>query len=164
MNYSEWLEAVPGTLKEDAVWTVTAYRYAVFLSDLSWKDVTKLVSDKRTQELASQLYDAVGSVGANLAEGFSRGSGRDRARFYEYSLGSARESRDWYFKARFILTEKVSLHRMEFLAEIIRLTLTMITDQRPTAFHEPPVAYTSSNLSPMEPSTIPLLSDIPQPP
>lgn len=164
MNYSEWVEAVPGTLKEDAVWTVTAYRYAVFLSDLAWNDVTKLVTDKRTLELASQLYDAVGSVGANLAEGFSRGSGRDRARFYEYSLGSARESRDWYFKARFILTEKVSSHRMEFLAEIIRLTLTMITDQRPTSFHETPIAYDSLSTSPMEATSAPWLEDIPQPP
>jgi four helix bundle protein len=50
--------------------------------------------------LSDQLYEAVGSVSANLAEGYSRGTGKDRARFYEYALGSARESRDWYFKAR----------------------------------------------------------------
>ncbi len=39
----------------------------------------------------------VGSIRANIAEGYSRGTGKDRARFYEYALGSARESRDWYF-------------------------------------------------------------------
>ncbi len=141
MKYSQWLNTVPPTLKDDAVWTLSAYRYALYLSDLCWRDVSKLMLDKRTTELSSQLYDAVGSVGANLAEGYSRGTGRDRARFYEYSLGSARESRDWYFKARHVLGEEVATHRMTFLGEIIRLTLTMIPDQRGSQLREEPAAY-----------------------
>ena len=147
MKYSEWINTVPQTLKDDAVWTLSAYRYALFLADLCWHDVTKLMSDKRTNGLSSQLYDAVGSVGANLTEGYSRGTGRDRARFYEYSLGSARESRDWYFKARHVLGEKVAIHRMECLGEIIRLTLTMIPDQRGSQLREELVAYHTGNSS-----------------
>ena len=58
-----------------------------------WKDVTKLMEDRRTLGLSDQLYRALGSISANLAEGYSRGTGKDRERFYEYSLGSARESR-----------------------------------------------------------------------
>ena len=80
--------------------------------------------------LADQLYRAVGSIGANIAEGYSRGSRKDRARFYEYSFGSARESRDWYFKRRHILGGEVFLHRSELIAEIVKLLLTTIPQQR----------------------------------
>jgi len=52
------------------------------------------------------LYRAVGSIKANIAEGYSHRSGKDQARFYEYSLGSARESRGWYYDARHILGEQ----------------------------------------------------------
>jgi four helix bundle protein len=69
------------------------YRLALFLGDLAWHDVTKLVSDRRTVSLADQLFRAIGSIGANIAEGYSRQSGKDRTRFYEYALGSTRESR-----------------------------------------------------------------------
>ena len=64
------------------------------------------------------LYRSVGSVSANIAEGYSRGTGKDRARFYEYALGSARESRDWYFKARHILGNEVVTHRLSLLTEV----------------------------------------------
>ena len=80
--------------------------------------------------LSDQLYRSVGSVGANIAEGYSRGSGKDRARFYEYALGSARESRDWYYKGRYVLGENVAKHRIHLLTQITRLLLTMIPDQR----------------------------------
>ncbi|MGC9349135.1 MAG: four helix bundle protein [Anaerolineae bacterium] len=97
MNYQEWEESVPDELKRDALWTVEAYRLALFASDLTWRDLQKLATERRTRSLADQLYRAVGSIGANLAEGYSRSTGHDRARFYEYALGSARESREWYY-------------------------------------------------------------------
>lgn len=92
--------------------------------------------DRRTIGLAEQLYRALGSISANIAEGFSRGTGRDRARFYEYALGSARESRDWYFKARYILGTDIVHDRLQLLTEIIRLLLTMIPQQRATLLRE----------------------------
>lgn len=61
---------------------------------------------------------------------FARGSNKDRARFYEYSLGSARESMDWYYKGRHILGDDVTIHRVHLLRQIIRLLLTMIPDER----------------------------------
>lgn len=82
------------TITGDALWTVQVYRLALFAADLGWHDVTKLMRDRRTLSLSDQLYQALGSISANIAEGYSRGSSKDRARFYEYSLGSARESRD----------------------------------------------------------------------
>ncbi len=155
MKYDEWERAVPEAISRDSLWKMKAYRLALFAADLGWSDVTKLVQDRRTMGLADQLYRSLGSVGANLAEGYSRGTGKDRARFYEYALGSARESRDWYFKGRHILTEKVANHRMELLAEIIRLLLAMVPQQRNTLIREAPAAYRS-------PATE-ILEDIPLP-
>ncbi|MGH7600590.1 MAG: four helix bundle protein [bacterium] len=130
MNYEEWEKTVPQAIKGDSVWKVTAYRLALFLADLGWQDVTALMKDRRTIGLSDQLYRALGSISANIEEGYSRGTGKDRARFYEYALGSARESRGWYYKGRHILGEAVVQHRLQLLTEVIRLLLTMVPDQR----------------------------------
>jgi four helix bundle protein len=148
MNYVEWLKSVPVEITEDPLWKVEAYRLALFAADLAWHDVTKLIKDKRTIDLSGQLYSAVGSIGANISEGYSRGSGRDRARFYEYALGSARESRGWYYNGRHVLGQAVADHRMQLLTQIIRLLLTMVPDQRGSAFHEDSSAYRASSEEP----------------
>jgi len=130
MTYEEWEGTVPDTITGDTLWEVKAYRLALFATDISWTDVTKLSKDQRTRSLAEQLYRALGSIGANIAEGYSRGTGKDRARFYEYALGSARESRDWYYKARHILDETVIEHCLSVITQIIRLLSKMVPDQR----------------------------------
>jgi four helix bundle protein len=141
MNYANWQVSVPDSIKNDSLWKMTACRLGLFFSDICWADVTKLAADTRTRGLADQLFRAVGSISANLAEGYSRGTGRDRARFYEYALGSAREARDWYFKARHVLGPVVTDHRLNLLAEIIRLLLTMVPEQRGALLKEEPVPY-----------------------
>ena len=130
MNYEEWARLVPETLTQDTLWKIEAYRLAVFLADIGWNDVTRLLGDKRTISLSDQLYRSIGSISANLAEGYSRGTNRDRARFYEYGLGSAREGRDWYYKGRFVLGDTVSNHRIALLTQVIRLLLKMVPQQR----------------------------------
>jgi four helix bundle protein len=106
-NYEEWEDRVPRTIKDDPLWRMKVYRLALFIGELGWKDVTKLYRDQRTITVAGQLYRALGSIGANISEGFSRGAGKARAQFYEYALGSARESRNWYFQSRYISREDV---------------------------------------------------------
>src|SRR5690349_8047582 len=100
MKYSEWLETVPEEIRGDSLWRMEVYRRALFVGEPGWQDVSALAQDRRTLSVADQLNRAIGSISTNIAEGYSRSSGRDRVRFYEYALGSARESRDWYFKAR----------------------------------------------------------------
>jgi four helix bundle protein len=141
VNYEQWVVTVPEEIRGDSLWKMEAYRLALFAADIGWYDVTGLMQDRRTLGLADQLYRALGSISANLAEGYSRGTGRDRAHFYEYSLGSARESRDWYYKARHILKAEVSTHRLEFLTQIIRLLLTMIPQQRERVLREEAADY-----------------------
>lgn len=156
MNYDDWEKTVPEEIQADSLWKVKAYRLTLFLSDIGWQDVTRLNNDRRTVALADQLYRALGSIGANLAEGYSRGTGKDRARFYEYALGSARESRDWYFKSRHILGETVVTHRYGLLAEIIRLLLTMVPDQRGHSLRETPGSYLEEENSACHLNSIPL--------
>lgn len=141
VSYAAWEREVPEAITDDSLWKVKAYRLALFLSDAGWYDVTKLMGDRRTLALSDQLYRALGSIGANLAEGYSRGTGKDRARFYEYALGSARESRDWYYKGRHILGDAVIQHRLALLSEVLRLLLTMIPQQRGRALREESAAY-----------------------
>jgi len=141
VKYEDWEKTVPEAIKSDSLWKMTAYRLALFLGDLGWYDVTKLMRDRRTIGLSEQLYQALGSISANIAEGYSRGTGRDRARFYEYSLGSSRESRDWYFKGRYILGETIVQHRLQLLSEIIRLLLTMVPQQRRNLLREENILY-----------------------
>jgi four helix bundle protein len=140
-SYDEWEKTVPASITGDPLWKVTAYRYALFASDLGWYDVTKLMKDRRAMGLSDQLYRALGSVSANIAEGYSRSSGKDQARFYEYALGSARESRDWYYKGRYLLGEAVTNHRLNLLTDIIRLLLTMVPEQRNVTIHELEAEY-----------------------
>src|ERR1035438_5027434 len=124
MNFEEWVKSVPGEITGDSLWKMEAYRLALFAADLGWRDVTRLTGVRHTPDLAGQLYRALGSIEANIAEGYSRGSGRDRARFYEYALGSARESRGWFYKGRHVLGENVAEHRMHLPPQIIRCSAT----------------------------------------
>ncbi len=147
MTYEEWLQSVPPELTGDSLWKMQAYRLALFAADIGWRDVSTLFRDKRTRALADQLYRAIGSVGANIAEGYSRRSNRDRARFYEYALGSAREARTWYYQARHVLPENVISHRLRLLTNIIRLLLTIIPSERKWRVAEEPIAYQTDALS-----------------
>jgi len=141
MDYTEWEQTVLGAITGDPLWRVEAYRLALFAADLGWHDVTRLMRDRRTLSLADQSYRALGGIGSCICEGYSRGTGRDRARFYEYSLGSTRESRDWYYKGRHVLGEAVISHRLNLLTQIARLLLVMIPDQRKQYAREDAVSY-----------------------
>ena len=141
MKYEEWLQAVPGELTNDPLWRNEVYRLALFAGDIAWADVTKLAGDHRTRSLADQLYRVVGSVGANIAEGYSRNSGKDEARMFEYAPGSAREARHWYYQSRYLLTDEVTTHRLKLLTQIVRLLLTMISRVRDHRIAEAVVLY-----------------------
>ena len=144
MEFEGWEKTVPQAIREDSLWKMKAYRLALFLADLGWGDVTLLVKDRRTIGLSDQLYRAIGSISANLDEGYSRGTGKDRALFYEYALGSARESRGWYYKSRHVLGDAIVQDRLNLLTEVIRLLMTMVPEQRSSTLHEERAMYTTN--------------------
>ncbi|MCB0113395.1 MAG: four helix bundle protein [Caldilineaceae bacterium] len=141
MKYQDWLAQIPPEITDDALWKSEVYRLALFLGDLAWHDAVKLAQKPFARSLADQLLRATGSISANVCEGYSRASGKDQARFYEYALGSARESRDWYFKARHVLGQEATDHRLNLLAQIIRHLLRMVPKYRGNTLKEDGVDY-----------------------
>jgi four helix bundle protein len=130
MTFEQWEQDVPQSIRADTVWKMEAYRLGLFSFDLAWKDAAKLMRDARARSIADQLCRAAGNISSNVAEGYSRGTGRDRARFYEYALGSARETRDWYFKTRMVLGTKVTEHRISIMTQLTKLLIRMAANER----------------------------------
>ena len=106
------------------------YRLAREVMDVVWSDADKLRHHIVTEKIAGQLYAAVGSILANLGEGYSRSSGRDRARIFEYALGSVRESMMWYHASKPLLGSETVRERLDRLEEIRRLLLAIIPRER----------------------------------
>ena len=106
-----------------------AYRLAADLQKVAWEDAKALSAEPVTAKIAGQLYAAVASIAANLGEGYSRSSGKDRSRIFEYALGSVRESISWYQAARPVLGDVVS-DRLDSLEETRRLLIAIIPRER----------------------------------
>jgi four helix bundle protein len=127
--YLRWCATLTRDVTGDPLWRMAVYRLSLFLMDLAWDDATSL--DRGiTRDLAAQLYGAVSSISANIAEGYGRQSGRDRARFYEYALSSAGEAAVWYRASRRKLGEELTSRRIETLTEIRRLLLVITPAER----------------------------------
>ena len=141
MRYVEWQAGVPDEIKGDSLWKLEVYRLGLFAADIAWQDALVLNKNPLTRGLADQLYRAVCSISANIAEGYSRSTGKDRARFLEYSLGSARESRDWYFKSRHMLKEEVVKHRIDLLTQIVKMLSILTPNQRQKGIREEQAEY-----------------------
>ena len=77
MNYEDWEREVPEAITGDGLWKMKVYRLALFAANLGWHDITKLAQDRRTVSLSDQLYRSLGSISANIAEGYSRSSSKD---------------------------------------------------------------------------------------
>lgn len=118
-NFKEWVDQVPNYLKRDMVWHLVIYQKSVFLNDLAWEDCGKLMHNPRGKAISGQLIRSMGSISANIEEGYGRGFGKDYARFLRIATGSARESRGWYHRGRFILGEDLVTHRINLLDQII---------------------------------------------
>ena len=131
---AEWAELnVPAAMKSGPMWRLPGYRFALYLGDLAQTaDAPRIRRDYRTRPHLSQLLDAVGSISANIADGYGRTSGPERAKFYEYSESSAREAVDWYFKVRFALDPAVFDSRIDLLFRIQRIQRTAIIRERCT--------------------------------
>ena len=157
MNYAEWLKSVPPEINNDPIWKLEVYRLALFAGDIGWQDVLTLSKNKLMSSVADQLHRSLGSISANLTEGYSRSKGLDRARFIEISLGSARESRDWYYKSRHVLRPEVITHRIGLITHIIGMLTPMIPHQRKNAIREEQTPYLT------QPSTFSINSEIPMP-
>jgi len=120
----------PGGDKGDPLQRMRAYRLACELVSESWRDAEMLAHHRTMEKVSGQLYAAVGSIAANLGEGYAHSSGKDRARIFEYALGSTRESIAWFRSAEPVLGPDVVTKRVEKLDEIRRLLMAIIPRER----------------------------------
>ena len=129
-SFEEWTAQVPESMKRDPLWSFQVYPKALFLADLVWEDTEGMMKNPRGQEVAGQLVRSAGSICANLEEGHGRGFGKDNAYFQRIALGSARESRGWYFRGRHMLSTATLQHRIGLLEEIIAALVLSSNQQR----------------------------------
>lgn len=149
-TYTEWMDTVPAYLKNDPIWKLDVYKFALFVDDLGQYDLL-LLKKAHIYDIADQLKRSLNSISANLTEGFSRSTGPAKAKFLEYSLGSARESREWYYKSRNVLKPNVINHRTEYLTRIVAMLTAMIPNQRNHSIREEKAVYTNTEtLNPNE--------------
>jgi len=111
------------------VWRFLGYRKALFFYDLVWQDCEKLMRDRRGRAIAEQLIRSAGSISANIEEGHGRGYGKQRNWFFKVAIGSARESKGWYWRARQLLSPEALDHRLALADEVIALLVTELTRQ-----------------------------------
>jgi four helix bundle protein len=128
--FDEWEALVGDDQQADPLWRMAAYRYGLFAVEVAWSDVRALGRTLATRGIGAQLYQALGSIPAHIAEGYSRSSGPDRVRFFEYALGSTRESIVWYRVARPVLGSTALDERVATLVRIRKLLLTAIPAER----------------------------------
>jgi four helix bundle protein len=123
---------LPRSYVGDPLNRMRVYRLACELVGESWEDAEKLTRHRTTEKVSAQLYAAIGSIVANLAEGYAHSSGKDRARIFEYALGSTRESIAWYQSADPVLGTEIVARRVDKLDEIRRMLMAIIPRERPT--------------------------------
>ena len=95
-GFSDWVEGVHPSVKSDPLWQFQVYQKALFLYELTWEDCEYLFKDKRGETVARQLIRCVGSISANIEEGYGRGYGQDYAYRLRIAMGEAREAKGWY--------------------------------------------------------------------
>ena len=129
-QFAEFERSTPPELFGDPIWRLPAFRISRFLSEVARLDATRLAKSQCPAHILAQLQRAVDSLGVSISEGYSRFSGRERARYYEIALGSAREARDWYRRVVPYLGEAQALERAYLLTRAIKILVYAIPKER----------------------------------
>ena len=127
-KFNEWVRGADLSRRGDPLWSVQAYRLSLYAVDCHAHD-RRECSALQTAAVLDQLTRAVGSIAANIAEGYSRSTVPDRARFYGYALGSTREAIAWYDSLKLEL-DVLAEDRQATLIQIRRLLLTTLRNSR----------------------------------
>jgi four helix bundle protein len=95
------------------------YKLAEEIADLTWEIVSKWDYFAK-DTIGKQLVNSADSIGANLAEGYGRGSHADNRRFAKISRGSLFEVKHWLRRAykRNLLSETEISNLQELVKEL----------------------------------------------
>jgi len=81
-------------VKKSRLEDLEVYKISLEISDRVWNIVIRWDNFSRNN-IGGQLLRAVDSVGANISEGYGRGSKLDNARFVKIARGSLFETKHW---------------------------------------------------------------------
>ncbi len=121
-----WERTQPDAITKDPLWTLNCYRESLFMIDAVREDAATLAPHASVSEARGQLLASVGSIAANIAEGYGRMTAADRSRFLSYALGSAREAITWYRVLRPSGSDGLMSERIERLARIRRMLIGLL--------------------------------------
>jgi len=99
--------------------SLRVYNLAEEIADLTWGIVSKWDYFAK-DTIGKQLVNSADSIGANLVEGYGRGSHADNRRFVKISRGSLFEVKHWLRRAykRNLLSEEEISNLQEFVKEL----------------------------------------------
>jgi four helix bundle protein len=126
LTFPDWVLTVPEKIKSEKVWQLIAYQKALYLYDLLWIDTATWIRDPRGQALARQMTASSDSICANIEEGYGRGFGKQLVYFYTVALGSARETKGRFYRAKAYYSGEDLNTRLSIISEVIALLLTEI--------------------------------------
>ncbi|MFA0764061.1 MAG: hypothetical protein XFASWVDF_001797 [Candidatus Fervidibacter sp.] len=112
--------------RKDRLEDLEFYRLAMQLWELFWQDSEKLAKDFRGREIARQMVRCIGSIAANIEEGYGRGFGKEYPQFLRIARGSAREARGWYQRTLPLLGEETVRERDALLSQLIGMLTNAI--------------------------------------
>jgi four helix bundle protein len=130
LNFEEWQNTVPITIRVEKFWSLIAYQKALYLYDLLWQDTAIWLKDDRGQILSKQIIGSADSVCSNIEEGYGRGYGKQFLQFYGYSLGSARETKGRLYRAKAFYPPEILGRRLNLASEVVALVLAEINRQK----------------------------------
>jgi four helix bundle protein len=122
----EWEATQPGAITKDPLWSLNCYREALSLIDLARRDVGDIGKQDPLSAAKGQLLTSIGSIAANIAEGYGRMTTADRTRFLSCALGSTREAITWYRTAGVIVGGVALEDRIDRLARVRRMLLGLL--------------------------------------
>lgn len=100
---------------------------AVWQSSIETAEIIFKISNelpkKEDYGLTSQIRRAAVSISANIAEAFGRSTAADKSKFYDYSRGSAQET-----KSLLLYGSKVGYFKTETVNELIEKINTIVHD------------------------------------
>ena len=108
-------------MEKDRLNDFGAYKKALELFDLVVADMSALGRNPACVRLVGQQIAAADSIGANIDEGYGRGTKKEFAQFCLYARGSAREVRGRYERMKHWLTPEVIADRTALASEIIAI-------------------------------------------
>ena len=105
------------------------WQKSVELFKRACEDVEKFPHKRASWIIEEQLLDSLGSISANIAEGFGRKGKGEFTYHLGVAKGSATESQDWYEKVRLLgfLDEDTVNERIIVLDEIQKMLNTLIS-------------------------------------